>query len=96
MDSAAGKASHYSSRKRVPDWRTALARKIWLPKSLYSAIPYFYLVCAASALLATLYIAEWFWLLPSYLLFSFACVHMAVFVFRRRRKKSKPDSPLAP
>lgn len=96
MGSLAGKAGNFSSGKRALAWRRMLARKIWLPKSLYSAVPFFYLVCAACALLATLYIAEWFWLLPSYLLFSFACVHMAVFVFRRRRKKSKPDSPAAP
>ncbi len=93
MGTAAGKASDYDSGERVPDWRGLLARKVWLPKALYSAVPFFYLACAVSALFATLYVAEWFWLLPHYLLFSFACVHMAVFVFRRRRTSEDTDRP---
>lgn len=90
MGSAAGKARDYDSGRQALGLQRVLARKIWLPKALYSAVPFFYLICAVSALLATLYVAEWFWLLPHYLLFSFACVHMAVFVFRRRRKNRDP------
>ena len=63
-----------------------LAKKIWLPKILYDAIPYFYLVCGICAFLATLYISEWFWLLPHYLLFSFACVHIGIMIYRRRSR----------
>lgn len=61
------------------------ARKIWLPKLLYDALPAFYLVSGVLAFLATLYISEWFWVLPHYLLFSVACLHMGVLVYQRRR-----------
>ena len=61
-------------------------RKIWLPKLLYDALPYFYLVSGVAAFLATLYISEWFWVLPHYLLFSAACLHLGAYVFHRRHR----------
>lgn len=61
-----------------------LSRKIWLPKTIYAALPYFYLVTGIGALLGTLYISTWLWILPHYLLFSAACMHMGVLIFRRR------------
>lgn len=64
-----------------------LSRKIWLPKLLYRALPVFYVLSGFGALLATLYISEWFWVLPHYLLFSAACLHMGLLVFRRRHKR---------
>lgn len=64
----------------------AISRKIWLPKLLYNALPYFYLVAGFMAFFATLYISEWFWVLPHYLLFSAACIHLGLLVMRRRRR----------
>lgn len=63
-----------------------VSRKIWLPKGLYDALPYFYLVAGIAAFLATLYISNWLWVLPHYLLFSAACLHLGVLVLRRRRR----------
>lgn len=62
-----------------------LSRRIWLPKSLYRVLPAFYLLAGIAALFATIYISAWFWVLPHYLLFSAACVHLGVVIFRRRR-----------
>lgn len=73
-----------------------LTRKIWLPKLLYNSLPYFYLTAGFAAFFATLYIAEWFWVLPHYLLFSAACVHLALFVYGKRRKRADPDEPVQP
>ena len=93
LSSAAGKATDLAdkpekSRKR----KRVVARKIWLPKLLYDALPYFYLVSGVAAFLATLYISEWFWVLPHYVLFSAACLHLGVFVYRRRhRRRSDND-----
>ena len=69
------------------------SKKIWLPKLLYDVLPYFYLTSGFAALFATLYISEWFWVLPHYLLFSVVCIHLGVVVFHRRRKidPSEPD-----
>jgi hypothetical protein len=64
-------------------------RKIWLPKIVYDGLPYFYLVAGAGAFFATLYISDWFWVLPHYLLFSAACLHLGLVIFRRRMKSSR-------
>lgn len=66
-----------------------VSRKIWLPKSIYASLPYFYLVAGIAAFLATLYISHWIWVLPHYLLFSAACVHLGVLVLHRRRRPSE-------
>ncbi|NIV19003.1 MAG: hypothetical protein GWN47_11635 [Woeseiaceae bacterium] len=65
-----------------------LWRKIWLPKFIYSALPFFYVIAGIAALLGTIYISDWFWILPHYLLFSVACVHLGIFVYRRRHRRS--------
>ncbi len=61
-------------------------RKIWLPKLLYDALPWFYLAAGLAALFATLYVSTWLWVLPHYLLFSLACFHLAFVVLRKRRR----------
>ena len=68
------------------------SRKIWLPKLFYNALPFFYLTAGFMAFLATLYISEWFWVLPHYLLFSIACLHLGIMVYRRRRRPDMPDA----
>ena len=67
---------------------TLLSQKIWIPKLLYAALPYFYLVSGIGALIATLYIGSWIWILPHYLLFSAVCLHMGLLIYRRR---GRPD-----
>ncbi len=62
-----------------------LARKIWLPKLVYDALPYFYVTAGFAALFSTLYINHWLWVVPHYLLFSAACVHLGWSVYRKRR-----------
>ena len=64
-----------------------VSRKVWLPKGVYDALPYFYLVSGVAAFLATVYISSWLWLLPHYLLFSAACIHLGVLILRRRRSR---------
>jgi hypothetical protein len=65
---------------------TLLSRKIWIPKLLYAALPYFYICSGLAALVATLYIGHWFWILPHYLFFAAACLHMGVMIYRRRMR----------
>ena len=65
------------------------SRRVWLPTAIYVAIPYFYLIVGVAALLATLYIGDWHWVLPHYLFFSLACLHLGVLVIRRRRRSKK-------
>ena len=68
------------------------ARKIWLPKALYDALPFFYLASGILAFLATLYISAWFWIVPHYLLFSAACVHLGIVILRRRSRPRESRS----
>ena len=65
---------------------SVISRKIWLPKAIYDSLPYFYLVAGVAAFLATLYISNWLWVLPHYLLFSAACLHLGVLVLRKRKR----------
>jgi hypothetical protein len=67
------------------------AKKLWLPKLLYDVLPYFYLTSGFAAFFATMYISEWFWVLPHYLLFSAACIHLGVSVYRRRHSQKSGD-----
>jgi hypothetical protein len=67
-----------------------LTRKIWLPKVLYDGLPYFYLTAGFAAFFATLYIGEWFWVVPHYLMFSAACVHFGIYIYRRRQTQQRP------
>ena len=88
MSTAAGKPLALSETQQVTRKTGKFAaRKIWLPKLLYDALPYFYLTSGFAAFFATLYISEWFWVLPHYLLFSAACLHLGFLVYRRRRSQ---------
>ena len=87
LSSTAGKSARLSDTQQVTrQTGNVLSRKIWLPKLLYDALPYFYLASGFLAFFATLYISAWFWVLPHYLLFSVACLHLAVLVYRRRHR----------
>ena len=88
LGSAAGKPVTLTDTQRVTSNAGKFAtRRIWLPKLLYDALPWFYLASGIVAFLTTLYISEWFWVLPHYLLFSAACIHLGVIIIHRRRAR---------
>lgn len=87
----ASKARHHD---RIPT--PVLSRKIWLPKVFYDAVPYFYLAAGVLAFFTTLYVSEWFWVLPHYLLFSVACLHFGFVILRRRHRESRAASGARP
>ena len=90
LTKAAPERMQLSATQDVTSQAGKLARrKIWLPKILYDCLPYFYLTAGFAAFFATLYISEWFWILPHYLLFSAACLHLGFAVHRRRRRSRK-------
>ena len=74
------------------DISNPILRKIWLPKLLYDCLPYFYLVSGTAALLTTLYISNWYWIVPHYFLFAVACLHFGILILRRRRNPDE-ESP---
>lgn len=92
LSSAAPKPGSLTDTQRVTRTTgSVITRKLWLPKLLYDSLPWFYLSAGVSAFLATLYISEWFWVLPHYLLFSAACIHLGVLVIRRRHRPGPSD-----
>lgn len=85
ISSASGKSTHLTDTQQMThDAGRMMSRKIWLPKLLYNALPFFYVIAGIAALAATVYINGWTWVLPHYLLFAVACVHMGLLVYRRR------------
>jgi hypothetical protein len=78
-----------NSQTPVRSAGTLLSRKVWLPKVFYDAVPYFYLAAGVLAFFTTLYVSEWFWVLPHYLLFSVACLHIGIIVLRQRHRASR-------
>lgn len=87
LTNTARKPAHFSETQEMTrDAGRLMSRTIWLPKVLYTALPYFYIVAGIGALLATLYISDWFWILPHYLLFSAACLHLGILVYRKRHR----------
>lgn len=93
LSSAAGKKAGLTDTDRhVKSKGGLVSRKIWLPRLIYDALPYFYLIAGISAFFTTLYISAWFWVLPHYLLFSAACIHLGIIVYRRRHRAPEPDA----
>lgn len=70
------------ARRRLPGW---LTRKIWLPKFIYEGLPALYSLCGLSAIVATLFLPGWSWLIPFGWLLGLMCLHGAIVVSRVRR-----------
>lgn len=81
-----------STQKLARNARKLASRRIWLPRVLYDCLPYFYLTAGFAAFYATLYISDWFWVLPHYILFCAACLHLALAVYRRRKRPRRRDT----
>lgn len=97
ISTAAGKPLALSDTQQVARKTSIIAvRKLWLPKLIYDALPYFYLISGIAAFFATLYIGDWFWVLPHYFLFSIACFHMGVIIYRRRHSQRPQASNREP
>lgn len=93
LSTTAGKpASLTDTQQLTRKTGNLVSKKIWLPRLLYDALPYFYLVAGFLAFFATMYISEWFWVLPHYLLFSVACLHLGALIFRRRHRATDTDA----
>jgi hypothetical protein len=93
LNSAAGRPASVGKARGIPPRPTGFfSRKIWLPKLLYQALPWFYIGSGLAAFLATLYINQWFWILPHYVLFSIACGHLGVYVIRRRGRHNSGEA----
>jgi fatty acid desaturase len=69
-----------------------LFRKLWLPRSVYEGLPYFYALSGLAALLSALYLPGWTWILPYLILLGAICLHagLGVLTMRWRFRRSQP------
>ncbi len=68
-----------------------LLRKIWLPRGIYTALPYTYITLGGYAIFAGLYLTGWNWVVPYLILLGLICLHAGITVFAlRRRNKNQP------
>jgi len=66
-----------------------IKRKVWLPRTLYTLIPLFYLISGAIALASAIWLPGWSWILPYALLGAGICLHAAIAISLMRLKSSK-------
>jgi Flp pilus assembly protein TadB len=90
---AASPFTRLSQTQKLGRWALKTAtRRIWLPRFLYDLIPWFYLFSGAAALLATIFVDGWLWILPFYVLFAVICLHLAAVVFDLRRNNGNREN----
>jgi len=76
-------------RQRV--WQF-LNRKIWLPNSIYSCLPYLYLGFGTYAIGAALFMTHWSWIVPYFMIMGIGCLHTGMVIATLRWKHRKPSS----
>ena len=63
-----------------------MLRRIWLPETVYAAVPWFYLGSGCGALAGGLLLPQGSWILPYLLLIGVAIGHAGVVVASMRQK----------
>jgi hypothetical protein len=79
----------HSGQGRLSWLQKILFRRIWLPRGIYAALPWFYLCVGLCALGAALFLSHWAWIIPYLLLVGCISLHAAsaVFNFRGRARR---------
>jgi hypothetical protein len=57
---------------------------MWIAKSIYESLPYFYLVAGAVSLAASMYVDYWYWPTICFVL-GLSCLVAGLVVFLKRR-----------
>ena len=78
--------------------RRFAARKVWLPRSAYTALPYLYIFLGIYAMTAALFLRHWSWIVPYLVLIGVGCVHGGAYVlslrFRRQQQERRTGAAL--
>jgi hypothetical protein len=87
-------ATEINSRASNKLWQ-ALNRKIWLPKGVYTALPFLYIGLGIYAVGAALFLRHWSWIVPYFLILGIVCLHagMLVATMRWRNRRNKGSQP---
>lgn len=72
--------------------RLLLLRRIWLPKSLYTLLPFLYIGLGVYALAAALTLNHWTWIVPYILIFGIVFLHAGALIaaMRWRNRNGSP------
>ncbi len=77
--------------------RKFLFRKLWLPRAIYEALPYLYILAGLITLISGIYLPDGTWMLPYVVLLGLVCLHAGLAVatlryrYSHRRQKDQPD-----
>ncbi|MEN7342524.1 MAG: hypothetical protein AAAFM81_06245 [Pseudomonadota bacterium] len=58
--------------------------KVWLPNVIYECVPYFYILAGFAAFFTTLYIEDWYWMVPHWVLLTALCLHVGGGILYKR------------
>ena len=83
-----------NSRTKKSIWQI-LNHKIWLPKSIYAALPLIYIGLGIYAIVAALFLSHWSWIVPYFLILGFICLHAGLLVatMRWRNRRNRAAKP---
>lgn len=96
MHSPTASSPPSSADARPATWiGRVLFRKLWIPKSLYEALPYCYVMGGLAALVSALYLPGWTWILPYLVLLGAISLHagLAVLTLRWRFRRTQSSRP---
>ena len=80
-------------RSPVARLRRLLARRIWLPRMLYEALPYIYIFSGLVALVSALYLPGRTWIVPWGIILGLASIHLGLRIaaLRHRLRRRSAD-----
>jgi len=65
-----------------------LFRKLWLPRAIYEALPYLYILAGISTLISGIYLPDGTWILPYVVLLGLVCLHAGLAIATLRYRYS--------
>lgn len=82
-----------SSANTTRSIQSSVGGKIWLPELVYEALPYLYILGGFSALFTSLYISEWYWIVPHCTLITALLTHagFSILIKRGKARALKPS-----
>ena len=66
---------------------TTATQRVWLPRWLYEALPYLYIIGGIVALVSSVYNRHWSWPLPHIILLGCFLIHGGLSVRRMRQRR---------
>ncbi|MDP6436476.1 MAG: hypothetical protein QF790_00430 [Gammaproteobacteria bacterium] len=74
--------------------RSPLFRKVWLPKSLYTALPFLYIGLGLYATGSALLLGHWSWIAPYIIIFGIILLHGGTIIMAKRwRNRNSLSGP---